>query len=48
MTSEEYYALLKERHEQTDWNNLDSIKAYNEYARELRHIMAAENDGQSE
>jgi len=48
MTSEEYYALLKERHEQTDWNNLDSIKAYNEYARELRHIMAAEREAEND
>jgi len=36
MTREEYYELLKQKHEQTDWNNLESIKAYNEYARELR------------
>ena len=36
MTREEYYVLLKERHEQVDWNNLESIRAYNEYARELR------------
>ncbi len=44
MTSEEYYAVLKERHEQTDWNNLDSIKAYNQYARLLRQQMAAERE----
>ena len=44
MTSEEYYAELKERHEQTDWNNLDSIKAYNQYARSLRQQMAAERE----
>ena len=36
MTWEEYYALLKERHKQVDWNDLESIRAYNEYARELR------------
>lgn len=39
MTREEYYRLLKEKHEQTNWNNLESIKAYNEYARQLRHEM---------
>ena len=39
MTREEYYELLKVKHDQTDWNNLDSIKAYNEYARELRHLI---------
>lgn len=33
MTSEEYYALLKIAHKRTDWNDLNSIKAYNEYAR---------------
>ena len=36
MTREEYYALLAERHKQTDWNNRESIRAYNEYARMLR------------
>ena len=36
MTREEYYELLKKKHQQTDWTNLDSIKEYNEYARELR------------
>lgn len=42
MTREQYYELLKKRHEQTDWNNRDSIRAYNEYARQLRKLLAAE------
>lgn len=36
MTREQMYAILKERWEKTDKNNLESIKAYNKYARELR------------
>lgn len=40
MSRDEYYTLLKEAHERTDWSNLDSIHAYNEYARELRKQMA--------
>lgn len=36
MSRDEYYQLLKEKHERTDWNDLESIKAYNEYARQLR------------
>lgn len=36
MTHEEYYKLLKLKHELTDWNSLASIRAYNEYARQLR------------
>ena len=44
MTSDEYYALLKEAHDRTDWNNRESIHAYNEYARELRKQMSEEAD----
>lgn len=44
MTSKEYYAALAKRHEQTDWNNLESVRAYNEYARMLRKQMEGEND----
>lgn len=44
MTHEEYYRLLKEKHEQTNWNNLQSIKAYNEYARMLRSLMEYQED----
>ena len=36
MTQKEYYELLKKKYQQTDWTNLESVKAYNRYARELR------------
>lgn len=39
MKREEYYKLLKEKYERTDWNNRESIKKYNEYARELRKMI---------
>lgn len=39
MTKEEYYELLKKKHEQTNWNNLESIKRYNEYTRMLRQLL---------
>ena len=44
MTEEEYWYLLKKRHAETDWDNLNSIRAYNEYARDLRCQMAAERE----
>ena len=40
MTREEYYAALAEKHKQTDWNDLESIRAYNEYARQLRKELS--------
>lgn len=42
MTNEEYYAMLAERHKQVDWNSLESIRAYNEFARMLREQMERE------
>lgn len=42
MTREQMYGLLREKAAQTDWNNLQSIKAYNEYARMLRHMIEEE------
>jgi len=36
MTRDEMYELLKKKKEYTDWDNLQSIKEYNEYARVLR------------
>lgn len=42
MTRDEHYALLREKHEQTDWNDLNSIKEYNEYARTLRKQLEQE------
>ena len=44
MKREEYYKLLKEKYEQTDLDNRESIKKYNEYARELRKIIDEEGD----
>lgn len=42
MTREEMYERLRERAAQTDWNDLASIKAYNEYARMLRDFLKEE------
>lgn len=39
MSREEYCKLLAEKHKQTDWNNLESVRAYNEYARMLRKML---------
>jgi len=36
MTNQEYYQILKERLEQVDKNNLQEIKNYNEFKRQLR------------
>ena len=32
----EMYALLQKKHEETDWNDRNSIHEYNEYARRVR------------
>jgi len=42
MSSNEYYALLKEAYERTDWTDRNSIHAYNEYARKLRNQVEKE------
>lgn len=39
MSRDEYYKLLKAAHERTNWCALNSIRAYNDYARELRKQM---------
>lgn len=44
MTYEEYYEALKEKHDETDWSNLDEVKAYNEFARMLRSLMEMEDE----
>lgn len=44
ITREEYYELLKKKHEKTDWNSLESVKEYNEYGRQLRKQMQTEED----
>ena len=36
MTTDEYYKILKERWERVDKNNLQEIKNYNEFKRQLR------------
>lgn len=36
MTREEMYRLLEEKKKSVNWDNLQSIKEYNEYARMLR------------
>lgn len=43
MTREEYYRALKEKHDRTDWSNLNEIKQYNEFARLLRGLMELED-----
>ena len=39
MTQEEYYRILKEKWEKVDKNNLEEIKRYNEFKRNLRYIL---------
>ncbi len=43
MTREEYYKLLQEKHQQTDWNDPEQVRQYNEYARRLRSQMEWED-----
>lgn len=38
-----YYKLLKQEREKTDFNSIESIHAYNEFARELRHELLDED-----
>lgn len=47
MDGSEYYRLLRAAYARTNQNNRDSIKVYNEYARELRKQIA-EDKRQSE
>lgn len=42
MSKSEYFAILKEKWEQTDKSSREAIRAYNEYARELRHQLDEE------
>ena len=42
MTLKEYFALLKERWEQTDKNSREAIHEYNEFKRQLRHQLDEE------
>ena len=43
MTQEEYYKALKEKHDKTNWSNLNEVKQYNESARLLRILMEWED-----
>ena len=47
MDKEEYNMLLKVKYEETDWDNLRSVQAYNAYKRMLRHLMEDEARGNS-
>ncbi len=42
MTQAEYFAILKEKWEQVDKDNLEAIRAYNEFKRQLRHQLDEE------
>ena len=39
MSREEMYKLLEHKHKETNWNDRESIRAYNEYARTLRKML---------
>ena len=43
MTREEMYKLLEQKHKETDWNNLNSIREYNEYAKMVRDLLKNKN-----
>ena len=40
MNQENLYEMLRKKHDETDWDDLESIKEYNEYARRLRNVVA--------
>lgn len=42
MTQDEYFTLLKERWEQVDKTSREAIHEYNEWKRELRHMIDAD------
>lgn len=44
MTEQEYYKILKEKWEKVDKNNLEEIKQYNLFKRELRRELNGENN----
>jgi len=43
MNREEYYKALEEKYKKTDWSNRQSVKEYNEYARQLRKLLNEED-----
>lgn len=44
MSTAEYFSLLKERWEQTDKTSREAIHEYNEWKRELRHLLDEEEE----
>ena len=42
MTQAEYFAILKEKWEQVDKDNLEAIRAYNKFKQLLRHQLDEE------
>ena len=42
MTQTEYFAILKEKWEQVDKDDLNAVRAYNEFKRQLRHQLDEE------
>ena len=47
MNTKEMYEILKVMHDNTDWNNLNSVKEYNRVARELRKMLSYEEDART-
>ena len=44
MSLEKYYELLKKKYEKTNWEDLNSVREYNRYARELRQLLDSEEN----
>lgn len=47
MTREEAYELLEVKAKFTNWNDIESIKEYNAFAREIRHSVY-ESEGKND
>lgn len=45
MTEEEYTAILKRHYQQVDWTSRESIRLYNDFARELRNLYLKQKEG---
>lgn len=41
------HELLEEAHKNTNWSNHNEVRAYNEYARNLRSLYEWENDNEN-
>lgn len=44
MSGEEYYKRLEERSREVDWDNLESVMAYNAYVRRMRSQMEFDSE----